>query len=214
MAETIVQCRPRPRNRISITLSGGRSFTVPDSEAAEFESGAVLSAEAVDRLERMDHYLRGKEKALRLLSIRSRTRSEIARALEKLGIENAVIEGVVREMIDHGFLDDLRFAREYVRAKVDFKSLGPHRLRSDLKRLGVERRYIDQAVGEMFSEESQEELAREAARRKIGGRTLDLQAVKRVSDFLKRKGFDFEVVNRVTFELLDAAGDQDISRDI
>lgn len=214
MAERVVQRRPRPRNRCSITLSGGRSFTVPESEAGGFEPGTLLPPGEVTRLERMHDYMRGKEKALRLLAIRSRTRAEIERALEKLEINPAIGDGVIQELIDRGYLDDLRFTYEYIRAKMEFKFLGPHRLRADLVRMGVSRRYIDRAIGELCPAESQEELARRAVRRKVGERTPDIKTVKRMSDFLKRKGFDFEVVNRVTFELLEQAGRSDLHGDM
>jgi regulatory protein len=213
MTESVVQCRPRPRNRLSVTLSGGRSFTIPESEAAGFEAGTLLSTDEVAKLARIDQYLRGKEKAFRLLSIRSRTRQELATALENIDLDPAVTDGIIQELHDRGFIDDLRFAREYMQAKIEFKSLGPHRLRADLIRMGVKRSYIDQVLNETFTDVMQEELARRVARKRIGSGALDVRAVKRVSDALKRKGFDFEVVNRVTFELLDEVGSDDISED-
>lgn len=187
-------------------LSGGRSFIIPETEAAGLRPGLELPADAIERLSRIDQYLRGKEKALRLLSIRSRSKHELEKALGALRLDPAVARGIMQEMIDCGLVDDLRFAREFVRAKTELKNQGPHRLRGDLKRSGVARTVIDRAIGELCTAESQEELAWRAARRKMGTGNLDVNAVKRVSDHLKRKGFDFEIVHKVIFELLKRAG--------
>ena len=35
-----------------------------------------------------------------------------------------------------------------------------------------------------------------------GSATVDEGAARRIADFLRRKGFDYEVVNRVVYELL------------
>ncbi|MBI4721339.1 MAG: RecX family transcriptional regulator [Chitinivibrionia bacterium] len=206
MAETIARCGPRPRSRFYILLSGGRSFVVPEGEAAGFRPGMELPEDEIARLERTDQYLRGKEKALRLLAIRSRSKHEMESALAALRLDPGVERGIMQELIDCGLVDDLRFAREFVRAKTELKNHGPHRLRGDLKRSGVARSVIDRAIGECCAAESQEELAWRAARRKMGTGVPDVAAVKRVSDYLKRKGFDFDVVHKVVFELLKRAG--------
>jgi len=210
MTETVIQCKPRPRNRVMIKLSGGRFFTIHESEAFSFSTGQVLKEEDIKRLIRMDQYLRGKEKVLRLLSIRSRTKREIKTALEKMGLEEGVIRGVVNEMHEAGLIDDLRFAREYVRAKTELKNLGPHRINRELGRFGVSKSLINKALGETFAGDFQEELAHRAVRKKLGQSRLDRKSVKRISDYLKRKGFDFDVVNKITFELLGRISSEDL----
>jgi regulatory protein len=202
MTETVVQCKTRPRSRVSIKLSGGRFFTIPESESYSFSVGKKLSDEEIKRLSRMDQYVRGKDKVLRLLALRSRTKWELREALRKLELEDGVVNGIMSEAAEAGMIDDLRFAREYVQAKTELKNLGPHRMNYDLKRLGVADALIAQVLDESFSSDFQEDLAWRAVRRKLGGGLIDRRGVKRVSDYLKRKGFDFEVVNKVTFELL------------
>jgi regulatory protein len=210
MAETIAHCGPRPRSRFYVRLSGGRSFVIPEMEAAGLHPGRELSAEEIARLEKMDQYLRGRDKVLRLLSIRARSKHELEQALGALHLEPAIIRGIMQEMTDRGLVDDLRFAREFVLARTELKNHGPHRLRGDLKRSGVSRAVIDQAIGEVCTAESQEELAWRAAGRKMGTAKPDVNAVKRLSDHLKRNGFDYEVVNKVVFELLKRAGAEEI----
>ncbi|MFH1754827.1 MAG: RecX family transcriptional regulator, partial [Candidatus Latescibacterota bacterium] len=137
MTEHVIEYRPRSRQRMFIKLSGGRSFTIPVEEVSSLEIASAVSEEEIARLSRIDQYFRGKDKALRLLSIRLRTRQEICSALDDLGIEQSIRNGIMGEFEELGLIDDERFARVYTREKIDTKQLGPYRLKYQLSKLGI-----------------------------------------------------------------------------
>ena len=202
MPDRIVELKPRPRERVRVTLTGGRFFTIPAREAEALAEGAVLSDEDVLRLDWMDQYLRGRDKAMHLLSRRARSRHEVETALSAAGIATSIRVGLLSELEELGLVDDLRFAREYVRVKSDVKRLGPHRLRHELRRLGVRRTIIEDVLAESFDSDAQLRMAREVARRRLGESPVDERAARRLADLLRRKGFDYEVVNSVVYEFL------------
>jgi regulatory protein len=201
MPDNIVELKPRPRGRITVKLAGGRFFTIPQ-EAVTFAVGTVLADEDIVRLDRMDQYFRGKDKALRLISKRMRTRDQVAASLEKLNLEQSICDGIVGELEEAGLINDLRFAREYVKVKRDVRNMGPFRLRHDLIRFGVRKAFVEQALEESFDAEIQERMARETAFRRVGSGPVDEKAARRIADHLRRKGFDFEIVNHVVHDLL------------
>ncbi|NIM19660.1 MAG: hypothetical protein GTO51_04675 [Candidatus Latescibacteria bacterium] len=206
MTEHVIEFRPRPRQRVFVRLSGGRSFTIPVSEAHAIGNGSVLSEADVERLCRIDQYFRGKEKALKLLSIRSRSRHEIRTALDSLDLEASIRNGILDELEEFGYIDDNRFACEYIRAKVDSRQLGPHRLKFELTKRGVNQSIIDDALGEIFTGDTQEDLAWKIVRKKLSSQKPNEKTARRLSAMLRRKGFDFAVVNRVIYELLKQVG--------
>lgn len=210
MPEKIVELKPRPRGLVTLKLAGGRFFTIPLSAGA-LRVGAVLSDEEIARFDRMDQYFRGKTKALRLISRRSRTREEIRAALGKQSIAESIQNGILSELEEAGLVDDRRFAREYIRVKMDVRHLGPYRLRHDLARLGVRKSIVDDALAECFDEDTQETMARDLAYRRAGNGAIDEKGARRIAGLLRRKGFDFEVVNRVVYDLLhrQKRGDRD-----
>jgi regulatory protein len=201
MPDRIVEFKPRPRGKVTVKLAGGRFFTIP-REAVSFTAGNVLQDDDIARLDRMDQHFRGKAKALRLISRRARTREEIKTALDKLSIESSIRNGIVSELEEKGLIDDLRFARDYVRVKREVRCLGPYRLRHDLKRLGVRKSIVDDVLSEAFDEMTQEAMARDLAGRRAGAAPTDEKEARRIADHLRRKGFDYEIVNRVVYELL------------
>ena len=213
MPDNIVELKPRPRGLVTVKLAGGRFFTIPE-DAASFAVGTVLTDEDIVRLDRMDQYFRGKDKALRLIAKRMRTREQVAAALDKLEIEDSIRNGILTELTEAGVIDDLRFAREYVRVKRDVRRLGPFRLRHDLKRMGVRKAFVDEVLEESFDSATQEEMARELAYRRAGGGPVDEKAARRIADLLRRKGFDYEIVNHVVHDLLHRPNVQEHEQEI
>ena len=202
MPERIVERKPRPHERVFLRLSGGRFFTLPESGSEILVPGAMLADEDIERLSRIDQYVRGKDKALRMLALRSRSRHELESALAGMEIEPGVRKGILEELRDLGLVDDVRFAREYAGVRIDLKRLGPHRLKFELAKFGVSSAIVDRVLDESFPSGRQEELAREVVGRRLGSRTPDEKDVRRISGLLRRKGFDYGVINRIAYELL------------
>ena len=210
MPERVVECKPRLRNRVFVKLSGGRFFTIPESESLPLCAGIVLTDPEIEKISRIDQYVRGKDKALRLLSIRSRTRHEMETAIDGLDIAREIRNGILQELEEAGLVDDGRFARDYVRVKVDVRRHGPHRLRADLKKKGVAAAIVNDVLQAEFTGDSQEALARDIASRKLGRAKPDEKAVRRLHGLLLRRGIDYEIVNRLIYELLSSpATDED-----
>jgi len=208
MPDRIAELRPRPRERVVVTLSGGRSFTIPEEQAYPLSVGLELSDVDIGRLDRIDQYFRGREKALRLISLRARTRAQVKTALDNLEITSSIRDGIVGELEEDGLIDDERYARNFVQARSELRFMGPHRLRRDLAKLGVRRDIVDAAIGEELDGESQEQLAWALVDRKIGAARVDEKTVRRIAGLLQRKGYDYEIVNRISYELLRRAGNE------
>ena len=96
MPETIIERKPRPRDQVVIRLSGGRLFAVPEAAAQPFAVGQSLSDDDIAHLDGVAQYTRGREKAMRMLALRARSKREIDDALRALGIRDTIRTGIVR----------------------------------------------------------------------------------------------------------------------
>lgn len=132
------------------------------------------------------------ERAGRFLSVRARTVHEIRDRLLGAGFDANVVEQTTTRLTELGLLDDLEFAREWVRQRALAKNLGPRALKAELAAKGVSRELVDEALGQEGLDE--ETLAREAASRwvrRVAGRPLTEQGFK-LQQMLLRKGFSHE----------------------
>jgi regulatory protein len=200
MPETIIERKPRPRDQVLIRLSGGRFFAIPQAAAEQLAVGAQLSDEDVAHLDGIAQYTTGREKAMRMLAMRSRSKREIDDALRALAIRDTIRAGIVRELEENGLIDDARFAREFVAVKKDVRRLGPHRLRQDMGRLGLSRTVVDDALTG-FGADEQETLARALIEKQLGMSVPNEKSVRRIVGMLRRKGYDYSVVNKIAYDL-------------
>src|SRR5215210_5330882 len=77
------------------------------------------------------------ERAGRLLSVRARTTKEIRDRLTEADFDGDVVEAAILRLTELGLLDDMDFAREWVRERSVRKGLGPRALEAELALKGV-----------------------------------------------------------------------------
>jgi regulatory protein len=87
------------------------------------------------------------ELALRALSYKERTESELRGWLAEREVGEAEIEEVVALLMEAGAIDDASFARRYAEDKVQLAGWGPDRIASSLEGRGISREHIEAALG-------------------------------------------------------------------
>ena len=100
-------------------------------------------------------------------------------------------EGVADRLAELGLLDDGEYARTVVRHYAA-KGYGPRKIRDELYRRGVPRELWEEALEEREPDESQLE---KLARQKLWGAEPTRENLKRVSDYLARRGYGWEEIS-------------------
>ena len=102
---------------------------------------------------------------------------------------------------EYHFLDDNAYAQSYVRSYAGKKSR--RQMVYEMQQKGVDPSYIEEALDQ--SPVDEEESARQALARRIKGKQeASYQEKGRLAAFLGRKGYSFEVINRVLREIKTA----------
>ncbi len=158
-------------------------------EAAQAE---LFSAESARR-----NFLAALAKAYRLLGIRARSEKELRDALARSGYNHEVIAQVIVECKEKRFVNDADFARQFVQNRLRHRPMGRMRLQIELRQKGVAAETISAILDEAFeNSETTLQLADQLAE-KLRKRLSSLPAQKarqRLADHLRRRGFDWEVI--------------------
>src|SRR5918999_3834002 len=93
-------------------------------------------------------YDRALDKALKLLAVRSRSRSELQDRLGPAGFSPEVVEKVDARLGELGLVDDMAFAMEWAGQATDGRGLSSRRIRHELTSRGVPPDVADEAVSE------------------------------------------------------------------
>jgi len=166
---TAIRRSRRARHLLDVELDGERRLTLPDEAVVRegLNVGNELSAAEIEILETEEARCLARETALRMLSSRGRTRADLARRLERRGHDREIVASVVQQLAEAGLLDDDAVAREYVRARITHRPLGPGRLAAGLRAKGLDDAAARSTIDRVLREEGVTEL--EAAARVAEG---------------------------------------------
>ena len=146
------------------------------------------------------------ELALRALSYKERTESELRAWLAEREVAAAEIEEVIALLIEAGAIDDESFARRYAEDKRQLAGWGPDRISRELEARGVAREQIEAALG---GDDEEAQLERAVAL--LGDRGLGCDSGRereRALGLLVRRGYPLELAYEAVREverLSDAA---------
>ena len=119
------------------------------------------------------------DRALRILMARDRSEHELRTKLREAGFEETDVDKAIEQVYDYGYLDDAKFAGNYIRSKSDLKGWGEQRIRLGLREAGVNNELVEEAFEKCEIEWSK--LALEVYRNKFGEAPIEDQ-----KDFAKR----------------------------
>lgn len=151
-------------------------------------------------------FQRARERAWRLLARRARSRRELTRRLEAAGFAPEVVARVVESLAESGLVDDLSFARQWVRWRLQEHPLGVRGLACELREKGVPGEIIAQALADV-DEERQFRDALKLARRRLEKTGAGYSRAKTAA-FLGRRGYAYEIISRVCRCLEAGDGDE------
>jgi regulatory protein len=147
------------------------------------------------------------EIALRALERRRRTRRELERRLKERGVEVDAAREALNRLERVGLIDDLEYARAFLREKLARRAVGARLLRGQLVARGVAGAVADQVMAELAEQAAADESG-EASRPEVDracraaaqfarryARLDPKTRRQRLSAALVRRGFDYETVS-------------------
>ena len=142
------------------------------------------------------------DEALRKLesfcAYRDRTGAEVRTRLTELGVQGETAEQIFKLLHEEGFFDETRFARAYVRGKLNSNHWGRVRIRIELKRKGIDPETIRQVMAEEIDEDEYTALAqRLLAKKRLSYQGDDPLAAQKATASLIRAGFEPELIFRL-----------------
>ena len=187
--------------RVSVFLDGDFAFTLAADvvAGADLRVGQELSLQQERKLTGNDSYQRCFNAAVRLLGYRPRSQTELRSRLRQHDYPAAIIAKVIARLKELEMVDDAAFARHWTENRAEFSPRGRRLVKLELRRKGLDRDTIEQAVAGLDENAG----ARRAAEKKL--RTLPVDDYdtfrRRLGGYLMRRGFNYETVDRTVAAL-------------
>ncbi len=211
---TVVNLKRKKRTKewYLIYLNDGREILSYIDFIVKFKVkvGKQLTEEQIKEMKSESEVILAKEIAYRFISYKPRTLKEVSDKLKAKGFQSDLVSKVVEELKNYGFINDLEYARNFVLNRSRSKTLGELALRRELLSKGISSEIIDEVLSERENLIDEFEIALDLAQ----GKLKQIKSLKkrkkgrdeykrRIYEFLLRRGFKFETINRVMREIFD-----------
>jgi regulatory protein len=206
---TAIEAQKKRSDRVSIFVDGqfvaGAHAEV--AAALGLSVGQTFDSDRLAMLIRKETTRKARESALRLLSYRDRSESEIRRRLAGNDFPEDIVDEVVGHLARAGLIDDGKFSRDWVKSRTVSRPMGRQRLAWELRAKGVDAPVIDEALAGL-DENAEYEMALSLARKKAEkSDTSDPAFRTRTASFLRRRGFGWDAIAKALDELCPQSGD-------
>lgn len=188
------------RARYKVYVDGQFAFILYKGELREFgiEEEKEISELCYQQIMTQVLPKRAKKRALNLLESRDYTSGQLREKLRQGDYPQACIDEAIDYVESYGYVDDLRYAKDFITYHLEHKSRT--RIGQDLMRKGIGRDIIEAAFEELEqSGTGQDETAmivKLLEKKKYDVRTASKQDKQRMYGFLYRKGFHTDAISR------------------
>ena len=204
---TITEIKDISAKKVVITLDNYYSFPLYDSEIKKrgFETGTDIPDEVIDDIKRDILFPTALNRSLYLLKTKEYTKQEITQKLSKGYYPDDIVDGVLEELVKNKFIDDKRYAENYISYHSGAKSR--QAITSALFLKGVEKDVIEESF-DTFEQDNpgyELELCKTLLERKYSAQKedADFETIKKAEMFLARKGFSYATAGSAVKEFFD-----------
>lgn len=140
---------------------------------------------------------KARSRALRYLTYRARTLKELKDYLQRKDYDPDLIDQVVSEMVEYGYIDDSRFVEDYINYRKP-RGYGRSRVRHELVLKGIDKEVIEEKIAEKFCYEDDLSIVKDILERRSPAEgKIDQKWIARQVGFLKRRGYQDSLIIEV-----------------
>ncbi|MCD7954666.1 MAG: recombination regulator RecX [Lachnospiraceae bacterium] len=195
--ERVAEIRKLTGGRHLVILESGRKFPLYKKELNDcgIVEEAEISEEALERL--FEEILPGRARlrVLHLLEKMDRTEFQIREKLRQSGYPEEIIDDAVGYVKNYHYIDDLRYAQNYLEVHSAAKSL--RQMKQELYEKGIAKDIVAQAVSEAELPDEEAQIRELLKKRNYSPDQSDRKTQQKICAFLMRRGYESSVISHV-----------------
>ena len=194
----VTRIEPLAKTRYKVYINGEFCFVLYKGELSRFgiRVDEEVEEQTVEKILSEVVLKRAKLRCLRLLEDMDRTETALRDKLKQGYYPQDIIDQAVAYVKSFGYLDDVRYAENFVRSRQGTKSR--REIEAALRQKGVRGDLIDRALEECYQESGEEEaILRIIKKKKFRFQDADDAEKQKMYAYLARKGFRYDAVRQV-----------------
>lgn len=196
----VTQLTDMGKGRYKVYIEDGPAFALYRGELKRLgiREGEEITEESLREIREEILPLRAKKRAMNLLQKREYTAAALRGKLRDGEYPEACIEEALAYVESYGYVDDLRYAKDFIVYNLDRKSRV--RIEQDLMRKGIRRdtiRAVFDELEEVGTKQNEAAMIQSLlVKKKYDAKTASVQEKQRMYAYLYRKGFHSDAINR------------------
>nr|WP_294491491.1 regulatory protein RecX [uncultured Mediterraneibacter sp.] len=194
----VTKIEPCAKTKYKVFLEGEFAFVLYKGELSRFHirEGEDLSESLVRQIHDEVLLKRAKLRAMHLLEDMDRTEEALREKLRQGMYPPDIVDRAVEYVRSFGYLNDERYAENFVRSRQGTKSR--KEILAALLKKGVPRELIDCAIEACYKERGEEDAIRKILKKKrFDPGDADENETRRIYAYMARKGFRYDDVRQV-----------------
>lgn len=200
----------KKKGRYNIFLDEEYAFPVDEALIVKhlLRKGMEVSSEFQQILQTEDTFRKAYQRSLNYLSYGLRSEKEVRDDLIEKEFEEYVFD-VIQKLKEQRLINDLEYAKSYVRTAANLNRKGPRTIQNELKQRGIDELKIEEAMPEYPFEDQMENAVKLAEKQWAKTkRQSQRETLQKVKQFLMQKGFSTDVIN-IAVETIDTEKEAD-----
>lgn len=200
----ITQAKNKPKFVVLLTDTNNKYTIYKDVvKKCGLRKGDSINDSKLTEILFLDEFHRGKDTALRYFSYRQRSEYELRKKLESKKFKPKIVDSVISNLKSIGLINDREFAESFTRDTLNGKAIGRNLLKRRLLDKKVPKDIVLQIIEKSYSNIDEKETALETAKKQLKKyrttklKSDDKQNYIRLSSFLSRRGFSWEIISNV-----------------
>jgi len=171
-----------------------------------------ISDEDREKIEEENLSYTAKTVALKYITIRYRSVKELREYLSKKGVNKDIIENVIKDLKNEGYLNDDSFAKMFIHDKINLSMDGPYKIRRELSSFGISEEIINNNI-DLFTDDIQIEKINKIIDKQIKTNHNKSNYIlkNKILNFLNNNGYDSTLSIKV-YEGKNISSDRDIAK--
>lgn len=191
---TSISVQKNNKERYSIFVDEEFLLGISEQSLLKFNlaKGVEITPPLFKKLQRAEGRFAVKSYFLKLLARRSHARQELVTKALRKDYPKEVIENVLDELQEKGFLDDKEFAEKFASDKSKYNKWGPAKIKAHLYKKGIPKSVAEKSISKAFENKNLEEIFLDLVlkrKRRFLKEEDHYKRKKKVFDHLARKGY-------------------------
>lgn len=196
---TKIEAQKRKEDRVNIYVDEKFFMAIYKELVFTFnlKKGDNIDEEYLKKILKDEMFLKGKNKALNILSKASQSEKKIREKLNE-DFEEDTVDDVIDFLKKYNFINDGELASKIVNTNVNLNKYGKNKIKQNLYNKGIEKSAIDEAISEIDYNAEFENALYLAQKRYDRVKNEDpKKAYAKIANHLAYKGFNYDIIKSV-----------------